>query len=56
MKSKGDYGQALHEFIADYGFMMKLTFDGSKEQTKPGTKFMNTIRRYDADYHVSDPE
>ena len=28
MKSKGDFGQALHEFIADYGVMLKLTFNG----------------------------
>ena len=33
-----------------------LTFDGSKEQTKPGTEFMKTIRKYDVDYHVSKPE
>ena len=56
MKSKVDCGQALHEFIADNGVMLRLTFDGLKEQIKPGTKFMKTITKYDVDYHVSEPE
>ena len=56
MKSNGDCGQALHQFITYYGIMLMLTFDGSKEQTKPGTEFMKTIRKYDVDYHVSKPE
>ena len=49
MKSNGYCGQALHEFISDYGVMLNLTFDGSKKHTKPGTKFMKTIRKYDVD-------
>ena len=56
MKSRGDCGQALHEFIEDYGVMLKLTFDGSKEQTKPCTEFMKTISNYDVVYHVYEPE
>ena len=54
MNSKGNCVQALHEFIAYYGVMMKLTFDISKEQIKPSTKFMKTISKYDVDYHVSE--
>ena len=54
MKSKCDCGQALHEFIVDYGVMLKLTLEKLKEQTKPGNKFMETIRKYDVDYHVSE--
>ena len=56
MKSKGHCGDALHEFIADYGVPLKMTFDGSKEQTRPGTDFIKTIRKYDVDYHISEPE
>ena len=56
MKSKGYCGDALHEFIADYGVPLKMTFDGSKEQTRPGTDFIQTIRKYDVDYHISEPE
>ena len=37
MNSKDDCGQTLLEFITDYGVMLKLTFDGSKEQTKSVT-------------------
>jgi len=47
MKSKGDCGQALHEFIANYRVMLKLPFDRSKGQTTSGTEFMKTIRKYE---------
>jgi len=56
IKTKGDAGDGLNEFITDYGVPSKLTFDGSKEQTKPGTNFMKKIRKYDIDFHVSEPE
>ena len=56
MKSKGDCGEAFSEFITDYGVPLKMTFDGSKEQTNPGTDFMKKVRKYNVDYHVSEPE
>ena len=30
----------------------RLTFDGSKEQSKPGTEFMKQIRTHSIDYHI----
>ena len=33
-----------------------MTFDGSKEQTLTGTDFMKKIRKYDINYHISEPE
>ena len=54
MKNKGDCGEAFGEFITDYGVPLKMTFDGSKEQTLPNTTFMKKVRKYDIDWHVSE--
>ena len=40
----------------DYGVPFKMRYDGSKEQTLPGTDFMKNIRKYDIDYHTSEPD
>ena len=55
MDSKAKAGDALRLFCQDIGVPEKLTFDGSKEQTKKGTKFMKQIRTHDIDYHISEP-
>ena len=54
MKSKKNCGEAFGQFITDYGVPLKMTFDGSKEQTMPGTEFMKKVRKYDVDYHISE--
>ena len=56
IKKKSHSGDVLSEFITDYGVPLKMTFDRSKEQTMPGTDFMNKIRKYDIDYHLSEPD
>ena len=49
IKTKSHSGDGLSEFITDYGVPLTMTFDGSKEQTLPGTDFMKNIRNYDID-------
>ena len=56
IKKKSHCGDGLSEFIMDYGVPLKMKFDGSKEQTLPGMDFMKKIRKYDIDYHVSEPD
>jgi hypothetical protein len=48
-------GDALTQFISDYGVPENLTFDGASVQTGPKTRFMDAIRRYEIKYHVSGP-
>ena len=55
MDSKKKAGNALRLFCQEFGVPERLTFDGSKEQTKKGTEFMKQIRTHDIDYHISEP-
>jgi len=55
MDSKKKAGDALHLFCQEFGVSERLTFDGSKEQTKKGTKFIKQIRKHNIDYHISEP-
>ena len=55
MATKDLAGEGLRQFMADYGVMEALTFDGSKEQTKHSTTFMKQIRKENVDYHISEP-
>ena len=56
MDTKSKAGSALREFCREFGIPQSLTFDGSKEQTMPGTEFMKTIRQYGIDYHISEAD
>ena len=56
IKKKSHCGNGLSEFITDYGVPLKMTFYGYKKQTLPGTDFMKKIRKYDIDYHISEPD
>jgi hypothetical protein len=49
-------GDTLTQFISDYGAPEHLTFDGESVQTGPKTRFMDAIRRYKINYHVSGPQ
>jgi hypothetical protein len=49
-------GNALQDMIHEYGAPDHLTFDGASSQLGPGTKFMQTIKRADIRYHVSEKE
>ena len=56
MDQKKGAGQALKTFCREFGVPERLVFDGSKEQTKKGTKFMKQIHKHNIDYHISEPE
>ena len=55
MDSKKKAGDALRFFCQEFGVPERLTFDGSKEQTKKGTEFIKQIRKHNIDYHISEP-
>ena len=55
MESKGLAGDALKQFIADFGVPDKIICDGSKEQTKRGTTFMEQVRKHHIDIYTTEP-
>ena len=55
MESKGHAGDALKQFIADFGVPDKIICDGSKEQTKRRTTFMEQVRKHHIDIHATEP-
>ena len=55
MESKGHAGDALKQFITDFGVPDKIMCDGSKEQTKRGTTFMEQVRKHHIDLHTTEP-
>ena len=56
MNSKKKAGDALRLFCQEFGVPERLTFDGSKEQSEPGTEFMKQIRNHNIDYHISEAD
>ncbi|MCP4298496.1 MAG: hypothetical protein GY786_23160, partial [Proteobacteria bacterium] len=48
-------GEALAEFVHEYGAPEHLTFDGARVQTGPKTRFQEVIQKSGIDYHVSQP-
>ena len=56
MDSKKKAGNALRLFCQEFGVPERLTFDGSKEQSKAGTEFMKQVRTHNIDYHISEPD
>ena len=56
MRSKAMAGQALGEFINDFGIPSELIMDGASEQVQPKTEMMRRIKKYDIKYHLSEPE
>jgi hypothetical protein len=55
MEKKSSAGQALRQFVRDFGVPEQLTSDGASEQTGPKTEFMQTVRKYNIEHHVSEP-
>jgi hypothetical protein len=55
MASKSAAGDSLRQFINEYGRPEKLTFDGSQEQCGKKTEFMQNVRKYSINYHVTEP-
>ena len=54
MEKKAQAGQALRQFIRDYGTPEMLTSDGAAEQTGPKTEFVKNVRKYGIDHHISE--
>lgn len=55
LHSKSEAGDALRQFINEYGRPEKLTFDGSQEQYGRKTEFMTNVRKYAIDHHITEP-
>jgi hypothetical protein len=55
MEKKSSAGQALQQFVRDFGIPEYLTSDGAHEQTGPKTEFMQAVRKYGIEHHVSEP-
>ena len=55
LQSKSEAGDALRQFINEYGRPEKLTFDGSQEQCGRKTEFMANVRKYVLKHHVTEP-
>ena len=55
MESKGHAGEALKQFITDFGVPDRIICDGSKEQTKQSTTFMEQVRKHHIDVHTTEP-
>jgi hypothetical protein len=56
MDSKSKAGDALKIFCREFGIPENLTFDGSKEQCKKGTAFMQQVRKHGINHHISEPD
>ncbi len=56
MARKADAGLALKEFIMELGVPEELTFEGSKEQTMPGTEFVKQCQQNDISAHRTEPQ
>ena len=55
LQSKSGAGDALRQFVNEYGRPEKLTYDGSQEQNGPKTEFMANVRKYSINHHTTEP-
>ena len=55
MEHKSSAGQALKQFISDFGIPDKLVCDGAAEQVGKRTEFQATVRKHAIDLHVTEP-
>ena len=55
MEHKISGGQALEQFISDFGIPDKLVCDGAAEQVGKRTEFQATVRKHAIDLHVTKP-
>ena len=53
---KAKAGDALKEFIADFGVPDKVVMDGASERTGRKTMFMQQLRKHHIDFHITEPE
>ena len=55
MEKKATTGQALKQFIADFGIPDQLVCDGAAEQVGKRTEFRNVVHKHDINLHVTEP-
>ena len=55
MEHKSSAGQALKQFISDFGIPDKLVCDGAAEQVGKRTEFQSTVRKHAINLHVTKP-
>ena len=55
MDKKSSAGQALKQFIADFGIPDQNVCDGLGEQTGKRTEFAATVRKHGIDIHLTEP-
>ena len=55
MEHKSSAGQALKQFISDFGIPDKLVCDGAAEQVGKQTEFQSTVRKHAIDLHITKP-
>ena len=55
MEHKSSAGQALKQFISDFGIPDKLVCDGAVEQVGKRTEFQATAQKHAIDLHVTEP-
>ena len=55
MEHKSSAGQALKQFISDFGIPDKLVCDGAAEQVGKRTEFQSTVQKHAIDLHVTEP-
>ena len=56
MEAKSMAGDALKEFITDFGVPDKIVMDGAAGQTGRKTTFVQQVRKHHIDFHLSEPE
>ena len=56
MEAKSMAGDALKEFITEFGVPDKVVMDGAAEQTGRKTTFMQQVRKHHIDFHLTKPE
>ena len=56
MDKKSSAGQALKQFIADFGVPDRIVCDSSGEQTGKRTEFAATVRKHGIDIHLTEPD
>ena len=55
MEHKSSAGQALKQFISDFGIPDRLVCDGAAEQVGKRTEFQSTVQKHAIDLHVTKP-
>jgi hypothetical protein len=53
--TKAGAGDALRQFINEFGRPEQSTFDGSQEQCGRKTEFMANVRKYSVDFRITEP-